>query len=196
EAVHQGRWTASPDFCFWDVPLMELHGKTMGIIGFGRIGQATAAIARAFGMEILAFDEHPSENGAALASYVSLDELFKRSDVISLHCPLLPSTAEMINQSTLSKMKDGVILINTARGQLVIEPDLRDALESGKVSYAAVDVVSSEPIRADNPLLSARNCIITPHIAWASKESRQRLMDTAVGNLEKYLRGAPENVVG
>lgn len=195
EAVHQGRWTTCPDFCFWDTPLIELSGKTMGIIGFGRIGQAAAVLARAFGMEILAFDEHPSESGKRLASYVSLDELFKRSDVISLHCPLLPSTAGMINQSTLSKMKDGVILINTARGQLVVEPDLRDALESGKVSYAAVDVVSCEPIQADNPLLSAKNCIITPHIAWASKESRQRLMDFALENLGKYLQGTPVNVV-
>jgi len=194
-AVHQGRWTSCPDYCFWDFPLVELAGKTLGIIGFGRIGKATARIAAAFGMHVLATDNNETDEGRALASYVPLDELLAASDVISLHCPLLPSTAGMINRETIARMKDGVILINTARGGLVNEPDLVVALESGKVGYAAVDVVSTEPILAGNPLLGAKNCIITPHIAWAPKESRARLMNMAVHNLEQFIKGTPVNVV-
>jgi glycerate dehydrogenase len=194
-AVHQGRWTSCPDYCFWDFPLVELAGKTLGIIGFGRIGKATARIANAFGMRVLATDANETEEGLGLAAYVSLDELLAASDVISLHCPLLPSTAGMINREAIARMKDGVILINTARGGLVDEPDLKEALDAGKIGYAAVDVVSSEPIRADNPLLAARNCIITPHIAWAPKESRARLMQAAVENLEMFIKGTPINVV-
>ena len=194
-AVHEGRWESCPDWCFWDYPLIELDGKTMGIIGFGRIGQRTGAIARAMGMKILAYDQHPNEAGRAIADYVPLDELLARSDVIALHCPLFPSTQGIINRDTIAKMKDGVILINNSRGPLVVEQDLADALESGKVYAAGLDVASTEPIRGDNPLLKAKNCIITPHISWAPRESRQRIMDCAVANVRAYLDGAPINVV-
>ena len=190
DAVQQGRWTAGRDFCFWDYPLIELSGKTMGIIGYGRIGRATADIARAFGMRVLAYD--PGQSGEDL---VPLSALLEKSDVISLHCPLLPGTEGIINQETIARMKDGVILINTSRGPLVREKDLREALLSGKVYAAAVDVVSTEPIGADNPLLGLANCLITPHIAWAPKESRVRLMDIAVDNLRRFLEGNPVNVV-
>ncbi|MDL2229953.1 D-2-hydroxyacid dehydrogenase [Treponema sp. OttesenSCG-928-L16] len=194
-AVHEGRWESCADFCFWDYPLIELAGKTMGIIGFGRIGQAAGRIAKALGMEVLAFDEYQSEGGKSIASYVSLDELFARSDVISLHCPLLPSTERIINKDSIARMKDGVIIINTSRGPLIAERDLADALGSGKVYAAGVDVVSSEPIRGNNPLLGAKNCFITPHIAWASRESRERLMNTAAENLKAFIGGNPINVV-
>jgi glycerate dehydrogenase len=196
EEVKKGKWTSCPDFCFWNYPLIELAGKTMGIIGFGRIGQATGKIAQAFGMNILVFD---SQVNRALESesckYVALDELFARSDVISLHCPLFESTTGMINKNSIEKMKDGVMIINTSRGPLIIEQDLADALNRGKVAGAAVDVVSKEPISLENPLLKARNCIITPHIAWAPKESRARLMNTAVENLGAFLKGSPVNLV-
>jgi glycerate dehydrogenase len=171
EAVKNGDWTKSADFCFWNYPLIELAGKNMGLIGFGRIGQATAKIAQAFGLNVLAFDSY--QNPALLSDtcrYVSLDELLANSDIISLHCPLSDSTKEIINKNTISKMKNGVMIINTSRGPLVDEQDLCDSLNSGKVAGAAVDVVSAEPIAATNPLLKAKNCIITPHIAWAPKE--------------------------
>ncbi|NLO83550.1 MAG: D-2-hydroxyacid dehydrogenase [Clostridiales bacterium] len=196
EAVKKGEWTRSKDFCFWKYPLIELAGKTMGIIGYGRIGRATARIAQAMGMKVLAYTRTVDK---ALESdtmrFVSLDELLRESDVISLHCPLFESTKGMINKETIGKMKDGVIIINTSRGPLVVEEDLAEALNSGKVYAAAVDVVSTEPISEDNPLLKARNIIITPHIAWAPKEARQRLMDIAVENLKAFLRGEPVNVV-
>ncbi len=194
-AVYDGRWTSCPDFCFWDYPLIELAGKTMGIIGFGRIGQATGRIAKALGMKVIAFDEQPNDWGRAVAEYVNLDELLAVSDVISLHCPLFPSTQGMINKNTIARMKDGVILLNNSRGPLIVESDLADALNSGKVYAAGLDVVSTEPIREDNPLLKAKNCLITPHISWAPKESRQRLMDIAVNNLKQFLIGEPVNVV-
>jgi len=194
-AVKEGRWEACPDFCFWDYPLIELSGKTMGIIGFGRIGQTTGKIAKALSMKVLAFDENTSEEGTKIAEYVSLEEIFKRSDVIALHCPLFPSTEGIIRKDTIAKMKDGVIIINSSRGQLIVEQDLADALNSGKVYAAAVDVVSREPIKGDNPLLKAKNCLITPHIAWAPKESRQRLMEIAVDNLKAFAGGNPVNVV-
>lgn len=195
EAVHAGRWESNPDFCFWDYPLIELYGKTMGIIGFGRIGQTTAKMAKALGMNVVAYDEYPSDSGREAADYVSLDELFAKSDVISLHCPLFPSTEGIINKVSISAMKDGVIILNTARGPLIVEQDLADALNSGKVFAAAVDVVSAEPIKSGNPLLKAKNCIITPHIAWAPAEARKRLMDIAVSNLKLFTEGRPENVV-
>lgn len=195
DAVHQGRWTACPDWCFWDYPLIELAGKTMGVIGFGRIGQATGRIAKALGMEILAFDQFESDSGRELAAYVTLDELLQRSDVIALHCPLFPETQGIVNKNTIAKMKDGVIILNNSRGPLVVEQDLADALNAGKVYAAGLDVVSTEPIKADNPLLKAKNCIITPHISWAPKESRQRLMDIAVDNLASFVSGKPKNVV-
>ena len=195
EAVHAGRWEQSPDFCFCDYPQIELAGKTMGIIGFGRIGQKVGTIAKAFGMKVLAYSPHEYESGKAIGTYVNLDTLLAESDVISLHCPLFPETEGIINQATIAKMKDGVILLNNGRGPLVVEQDLADALNSGKIQAAAVDVVSAEPIKGDNPLLTAKNCFITPHIAWATKEARQRIMDCAVNNVKAFLSGAPENVV-
>ena len=194
-AVQEGRWSACPDFCFWDTPLMELAGKTLGIVGFGRIGQAMGRLGRAFGMEVLATGSRPTEAGRALAQYVTLDELLARSDVISLHCPLFPETERMINRYTLAQMKDGVILLNTGRGQLICEDALAEALRSGKVRAAGLDVLSQEPPAADNPLLAAPNCFITPHIAWAPKETRQRLMDIAADNLRAFLAGSPIHVV-
>lgn len=196
ECVKAGEWTNNKDWCFWNHPLIELAGKTLGVIGFGRIGQRTAEIAMALGMKVLAYDEYPNKAfESEKCKYVSLDELLANSDVISLHCPLFPSTEGIINKDTIAKMKDGVMLVNTSRGPLIVEADLRDALNSGKVGGAAVDVVSTEPIKMDNPLLQAKNMIITPHIAWAPKESRQRLMDIAVDNLRAFVNGIPQNVV-
>lgn len=174
---------------------MELAGKKMGIIGFGRIGQAVGKLAKAFGMEVLAFDAHQNESGKEIGAYVSLDELLKEADVISLNCPLFPETEGIINEKNIKKMKDGVILINTSRGPLIKEEDLAKALHEGKVYAAACDVVSTEPIRPDNPLLGCYNSILTPHIAWAPKESRQRLMDVAVANLKAFVEGKWINVV-
>lgn len=195
EAVASGRWESSPDWCFWDYPLIELAGKTMGIIGFGRIGQTTGKIAKAMGMKVIAFDEHATGSGMAIAEYVALDKLYAASDVIALHCPLFPSTEGMINKDSIAKMKNGVIILNNSRGALIAEQDLADALNSGKVYAAGLDVVSAEPVKGDNPLLKAKNCIITPHISWAPKESRKRLMDAAAGNLRAFLDGQPVNVV-
>ena len=188
--VQRGQWKARQDFCFWDYPLIELKDKTIGFIGYGRIGQATATIARAFGMRVLAYDAFVN-----VPESVSLDELLAQSDVISLHCPLLPDTQHIINAQTLAKTKDGVIILNTSRGPLIDEPALREALQSGKVYAAAMDVVSKEPIEEDNPLMGLPNCLITPHIAWAPKESRRRLMDVAVQNLRAFVQGNPQNVV-
>lgn len=196
KAVHEGRWEKNDDWCFWDYPLIELAGKTMGVIGFGRIGQTTGRIAQALGMDVLAYDAHKNpalENDTC--HYAELDEVLAKSDVIALHCPLFPSTEGMINKETIAKMKDGVIILNNSRGPLIVEQDLADALASGKVYAAGLDVVSTEPIKGDNPLLSAPNCFITPHISWAPKESRQRLMDIAVDNVRQFLAGTPVNVV-
>ena len=194
-AVHEGRWESNPDWCFWDYPLIELAGKTMGIIGLGRIGQATARIAGALGMRIIASDSVRTEAGAEVAEYVELDNLLEQSDVIALHCPLFPDTEGIINKNTIAKMKDGVIIINNSRGPLIVEQDLADALNSGKVYAAGLDVVSTEPIRGNNPLLGAKNCIITPHISWAPRESRARIMETSAENLKAFLGGAPVNIV-
>ena len=196
QAVHEGRWENQPDFCFWDYPLIELAGKTMGIVGYGRIGQTTGKLAQAFGMKVIAFDAM-REVGTKLGdcTFVELDELFKTSDVIALHCPLFPSTQGIICRENIAKMKDGVIILNNSRGGLIVEQDLRDALDSGKVYAAGLDVVSTEPIKGDNPLLGAKNCFITPHISWAPKESRARLMNIAVDNLKAFLDGKPVNVV-
>ena len=195
KAVHEGRWENNPDWCFWDYPLIELADKTMGIVGFGRIGQATGRIAKALGMKVIANDEYPNDSGREIAEYVTRDELFARSDVIALHCPLFPSTQGLVNKESIARMKDGVIIINNSRGPLIVEEDLKDALNSGKVAGAGLDVVSTEPIRGDNPLLKAKNCIITPHISWAQRESRQRLMDIAVEDLKAFVEGHPINVV-
>lgn len=196
DAVKAGEWTSNPDWCFWKYPLVELDGKTMGIIGFGRIGQDTGKIAQALGMKVLAYDAFKRpELESETCHYVDLDTLLKESDVISLHCPLFPDTEGIINKDTIAKMKDGVMIINDSRGPLIVEKDLREALDSGKVAGAAVDVVSTEPIEMDNPLIGAKNVIITPHIAWAPKESRQRLMNIAVDNLKCYVENKPQNVV-
>lgn len=195
ETVHAGRWESCADWCYWDYPLIELAGKTMGIIGFGRIGQQTGRIAKALGMHILATGSRPTDAGREIADYVELDELLARSDVISLHCPLFPSTRGIISRENIARMKDGVILLNNSRGALVDEQALADALNSGKVYAAGLDVVSTEPIRGDNPLLKAKNCFITPHISWAPKEARERIMDCTVKNIEAFLDGKPVNVV-
>jgi glycerate dehydrogenase len=195
-SVKNGDWSESIDFCYWNHPLMELSNKTMGIIGFGKIGQATAKIAMALGMNILAYAGHPRyELESEHCNYTNLDNLLSQSDVVSLHCPLFEETRGMINKNTIEKMKDGVILLNTSRGPLIIEEDLCHALNSGKIYGAAIDVVSTEPIPKKSPLLQAKNLIITPHIAWAAKEARERLMETAIENLKAYLSGNPINKV-
>lgn len=195
QSVHDGKWANAIDWCYWDYPLIELDGKTIGIIGFGRIGQQTGKIARALGMKVLAYDNVESDSGRKVGTYTALDTLLEQSDVIALHCPLFPDTQGIINKDTIAKMKDGVIILNNSRGPLVVEQDLADALNSGKVFAAGLDVVSTEPINSNNPLLHAKNCFITPHISWAPKESRQRIMDCAVENVKAYQSGTPINVV-
>ncbi len=196
EEVKKGAWINSPDFCFWNYPLIELAGKTMGVIGFGRIGQAVGKIAQALGMNVLAHDVQPDHTlESETLQYVQLDRLLTRSDIITLHCPLLDSTEGMINKDTIAGMKDGVMIINTSRGPLINEEDLATALNSKKVAGAALDVLSREPPGKDNPLLAARNCIITPHISWAPKESRERLMNIAINNLKQFLAGRTVNAV-
>lgn len=195
ESVHAGEWTNNPDWCYWHYPMIEVSGKTAGIIGLGRIGVNTAKILDAMNVNVIAYDSYPSEEGKKVAEYVELDELFERSDFIFLHCPLFPSTNGIINSENIAKMKDGVILINNSRGPLVVEQDLYEALESGKVAAAALDVVSTEPIMKDNVLLKAKNCIITPHISWATKEARERIMLTTAENIQSVIDGEPKNVV-
>ena len=195
-AVQNGDWIKNKDFCFWNHPLIELRGKTMGIVGFGKIGKATAKLAQAFGLKIKVYNRTVyKEFENDILQFVSLDELLQTSDIVSLHCPLTKQTEGLINKKTLAKMKDSAVLINTSRGPLVNEKDLTLALNKGELFGAAVDVISKEPMTKNNPLLNAKNCIITPHIAWASKEARQRLMKTTVENLEAYISGAPKNVV-
>lgn len=195
DAVKAGKWTQNKDWCFWDYPLIELYGKTAGIIGFGRIGEATGKVLKSLGMNIITASEDFREEQKEIAELVSLDELLLRSDVISLHCPLLPTTKGIINKTNINKMKDGVIILNASRGPLIVDEDLAEGLNSGKIYAAGLDVVSVEPIKMDNPLLKAKNCFITPHIAWASKESRSRLMDIAVENLKAFIDGKPQNIV-
>jgi glycerate dehydrogenase len=196
QAVRAGEWTNQPDFSIRKTPLIELSGKTMGIVGLGRIGECTAELAHAFGMKILAHDsfERPLSTGLAV-EWCELDDLFARSDVISLHCPLTPQTAGLVKRERLLKMKPTAFLINTARGPLIVEAELAQALDEGRLAGAAVDVVSVEPIRMDNPLLRARNCVVTPHIAWATAEARGRLMESTVANVAAFLAGEPVNVV-
>lgn len=193
--VHEGVWSACSGFCFWDTPQMELAGKTLGIIGFGRIGRAVGNIAKAMGMRVIAYNRSRHPDGEEIGEYVSLDALLAQSDIVSLHCPLSPENTGFINADTLAKMKDGAILLNTARGALLNEADVANALRSGKLRGAAVDVVSNEPIDPANPLLSAPNCIITPHMAWAPLESRQRILDCTVASIRAFLEGNPINTV-
>ena len=196
QSVFSGQWARSTDFCYWNHDIMDLSGKTLGIIGFGTIGKAVSKIALAFNMNVIYYSlhKHPDfESDKCIG--VSLDELYEESDIITLHCPLTAETKEMINNATLAKMKPSVILINTSRGGLIAEEDLKEALNSDRIFYAAADVVSEEPIKISNPLLSAKNILITPHIAWASKESRMRLINIAKENLKAYIEGNPINVV-
>ena len=193
--VHEGAWCRCPSFCFWDTPQMELADKTIGIIGFGRIGRAVGTIAKAFGMKVLAYNRSQCPEGEAIGEYVDLDRLLSESDIISLHCPLTPDTENLINRKTIAQMKDGAILLNTARGPLLNEMDVADALRSGKLRCAAMDVVSREPMLESNPLLAAPNCIITPHMAWTPVESRQRIIDSTVESIRGYLSGKPVNTV-
>ena len=185
----QGRWTNNADFCYWDTNLVELDGKKMGVVGYGNIGKATARIALAFGMEVLAYTSKEQKDLPQGVRKVTLDELFAESDVVSLHCPLTPDTKELVNAERLKTMKPSAILINTGRGPLVNEQDLANALNEGRIAGAGLDVLSVEPSLADNPLLSAKNCFITPHIAWATKEARTRLMDIAINNLKSFQEG-------
>ena len=195
QSVHAGEWERCPNFCYWKTPIMELAGKTMGIIGFGRIGRAVGRIAKALGMRVLATGSRPCEEGLAIAEYVELDHLLAQSDVISLHCPLFPETEQLINRDSIARMKEGVILINNSRGGLLNEQDVADALNAGRIRAAAVDVVTTEPIVASNPLLSAKNCIITPHMSWAAVEARGRIVDITAANIRSFLAGEPRNVV-
>ena len=195
DEVRDGRWTSSPDFCFWDTPLMELSGKKLGIVGLGHTGSATARIAIGFGMQVCAYTSKSHFQLIPEIKKMELDELFRECDIVSLHCPLNEQTRGMVNAARLKTMKPTAILINTGRGPLVNEQDLADALNNGTIYAAGVDVLSQEPPRADNPLLHARNCFITPHIAWASGEARQRLMQIAVDNLNGYITGKVVNNV-
>ena len=196
KAVRDGQWNEIGEWCFWEKPLMELAGKTAGIIGYGKIGQATSKIVQAMGMKVLAYNRHKnkvleSEN----VKYGELNDVFEKSDVIFLHCPLTEETKGIINSKSIERMKDGVIIVNNARGPLIVEEDLANALNTGKVYGAALDVTSREPIEKESSLLKAENCIITPHISWAAKETRQRLINIAVENLKKFLEGNPINVI-
>jgi glycerate dehydrogenase len=196
EATRAGEWSRAEDFSFWKTPLVELAGKTIGLIGLGQIGRRVAEIALALKMQVVAADavRSPVPDWPDFR-WCEVDELLSQSDVVSLHCPLLPQTQNIINAKSLAKMKPSAVLINTSRGPLVVEQDLADALNDGRIAGAAVDVVSVEPPSPDNPLLRAKNCIVTPHIAWASKEARTRLLNTAIGNLRAFLDGHPVNVV-
>ena len=191
--VREGRWSASPDFCYWETPLVELAGRTLGIVGYGSIGAAVARIGWAFGMKILATTRTPRT--AEGVEFAALEEVFRRSDVVTLHCPLTPETQGLVNAERLARMKPEAFLLNTGRGPLIVEQDLADALNAGRIAGAGLDVLSLEPPRADNPLLTAKNCLITPHIAWATRAARERLLGIVVANVRAFLAGAPVNVV-
>ncbi|MDP4249640.1 MAG: D-2-hydroxyacid dehydrogenase [Bacteroidota bacterium] len=196
DSVMDGKWSKSPDFCFWDYPLIELAGKTMGIIGFGHIGEQVADLAAAFGMSVIGNKRHQTDQSRRKNfRWAGVTELLERSDVVSIHCPLLPETKGLINRESLEKMKKSAVLINTSRGPIIVEKDLADALNQGVIAGAAVDVLSAEPPPADNPLFNAKNCLITPHISWATREARIRLMDMAINNLKAFGEGKPTHVV-
>jgi glycerate dehydrogenase len=194
--VREGRWCRSPDFCYWQTPLVELAGLTLGVVGFGRIGRGVAEAARAFGMNVLVHTPRPPSPTPTDLEFVGLDALFKRSDVVSLHCPLTPETRHLINAQRLALLRPTAFVINTGRGPLVDETALAETLNAGRLAGAALDVLSTEPPSADNPLLAAMNCLVTPHIGWATKAARTRLMRIAVANVRGYLEGRPQNVVG
>ena len=195
QTVRDGRWSQSPDYCYWDFPLVELDGLTMGIVGFGRIGRAVAELAHAFGMKVLAQSRTVPADAPGFVRFVPLETLLRESDVVSLHCPLTPQTQKLINPATLALLKPTAFLLNTSRGPLIDEPALAEALNAGRLAGAGLDVVSTEPPPPGNPLFTARNCIVTPHIAWASRSARARLLQMAVANLRSFLAGAPRNVV-
>lgn len=196
DAVKQGRWSQSADWCFWDYPLVELSGKTMGIIGFGRIGQEVANVAAAFGMQVIASSRtQPDQRHRNNFQWATTNALLERADVVSIHCPLFPETHGLINQNSLQRMKPTAFLLNTSRGPIIVEADLAAALNNDRIAGAGIDVLSVEPPHPDNPLLTAKNCIITPHIAWATQEARMRLIAMTVQNLKAYLMGAPINIV-
>jgi glycerate dehydrogenase len=195
QTVRDGCWVRSADFCYWDSPLIELHGLTFGVIGFGKIGRATAKLADAFGMKVLVHNRSRPADLPAHYQFVNLEELLARSDVVSLHCPLTPENKQFINAERLARMKPTAFLLNTSRGPLLDEAAVASALSSGKIAGAAVDVVSVEPPKADNPLLTAKNCLVTPHLAWATRAARARLMDIAVENIRAFIAGVPQNVV-
>lgn len=195
DAVKNGDWCDCPDFCFWKKPLTELDGKTIGIVGFGSIGQRVALIAEAFGMKVLAYNPRPKDKRELNVSFVTIDELLCQSDIVTCHCPLTPETEGLINKENISKMKKSAILINTSRGPVVDEQALADALNNNELQAAGLDVLKIEPARRDNPLLTAKNCYITPHIAWAAKETRARLLKILEDNIVAYLDGKPQNVV-
>jgi glycerate dehydrogenase len=195
QTVREGRWCQAADFCYWDSPLIELDGLTMGLIGFGRIGRAVAEVAQAFGMKVLVHTSHPPESTTAVVAFVELDILLSRSDVVSLHCPLTPQTRGLVSRERLRQMKPAAFLLNTGRGPLIDEPALAEALNTGRLAGAGLDVLSAEPPSADNPLLNARNCLLTPHIGWATRAARERLMRMAAANVRAFLSGQPQNVV-
>jgi len=192
--VRDGRWSKSPDWCYWDYPLIELDGMTIGIVGYGRIGRAVGELALAFGMKVLATSASPKQAPRGV-TFVDLETLFQQSDAVSLHCPLTPQTKNLVNASRLGLMKPAAFLINTSRGPLIDEPALAEALNTGRIAGAGLDVLSVEPPQADNPLLGAKNCLITPHLAWATRAARSRLMRAVVANVRAFLAGKPENVV-
>ena len=195
QTVSGGAWSSQPDFCYWETPLIELAGLTMGIVGFGRIGRATAEIALAFGMEVIAYDIDPPTNAPRRCRFVELDEVFRQSDVVSLHCPLTSKNRRLVNEQRLAMMKEGAFLINTSRGPLIDEQALAQVLNDGRIAGAGLDVLTSEPPEKDNPLLSAKNCFITPHISWATHAARRRLLKVAIENVAAFLAGTPQNVV-
>lgn len=195
QTVRAGRWTRSPDFCYWDYPLIELDGLTLGVVGFGRIGRAVTDLAQAFGMRVIVSSRHTLKDLPPDVADVELDELFSGSHVVSLHCPLTPQTKNLVNATRLARMKSTAFLLNTSRGALIDEDALTAALNSGQIAGAGLDVLTIEPPPASNPLLQAKNCLVTPHIAWATRAARARLMDTAVANVRAFLDGKPQNVV-
>lgn len=194
DSVRAGRWSAQPDFCYWDVPLVDLEGLTLGIVGLGRIGRKVAQIGQAFDMKVIAAEHHHAKSANDI-QWVELDDLFRESDIISLHCPLTEATQQLVNAHRLALMKPSALLINTGRGSLIDETALYDALRTRQIAGAGLDVLSKEPPDANNPLLNLNNCVITPHIAWATSRARQRLLDTVIENICSFLRGHPQNVV-